>query len=250
MPDLYVVMSDEELVEALEEAKNNGATSCDIIEHIQYQLIFNDCDALNLCHKEYGKWFPNFSYYLNLPTKDDKIGVLLSSTIWSDFDLDKVYNTLNEQGIKINNIKDKWFDSKQVEEFNQEEKEVSKVSPVNSPWTARNEAVVASALENIEGINYAKIIEEANVEIRIFTYLVNGSPIPNINPIVNFSYPNVLHLYTDSGEYNVFMGENIDLAKIKEMFNNNSITYESNKYDEYTDGNLLLYTARDRKIIR
>jgi len=250
MPDLYVVMSDEELVEAIEEAKTNGATSCDIVEHIQYQLIFNECDAANLCNKEDGRWFPSFSYYLNLSTKDDRIGVLLSSTIWSDYDLDKVYNTLNEQGIKINNIKDKWFDSKQVEEFNREEREVSKVSPVNSPWTARDIAVVGSALENIEGINYAKIIEGANVKIRVFTYLINGSPIPNINPVVNFNYPNVLHLYTDSGEYNVFMGENIDLARVKEMLDDNSISYENNKYNQDTDGYLLLYARRDRKKIR
>lgn len=246
MPDIYIVMSDLELNEAVNYAKENGALEATIIENIQYRLLFNRVDAITYC--EEGKWFPHYSHYITLKTKDDEIGILLSSTVWNDFELTKVYEILKSCGISYKLVEDKWYSHDSVSEFNEKNRLVAKKYPINSPWTARDLEVVESALENIEAINFAKIMCNANVEINIFKYLLNGTPIPTENHIVTLKYPNVLHLDTDNGEYNVFMGESINVEEVKKLLAKSNVLFNTNQYDPFTDASSILYSPRDKNI--
>ena len=247
MPDLFVVMSDEELIEALTFAKEKGAQNADIVENIQYSLIFNEENASNYCKD--GNWFPHFSHYIRLKTSDnDEIGILLSSTIWNDYNINKLYSGLKENDLKINIIKDKWFDLESVKKFNEKNRLAAKISPINSPWTARDLDVVETALDTIEGINNAKIIKDANIKLIIFTYLRNMTPEPTINPIVTFRYPNVLHLDTQEGEYNVFAGETININDVKKLLISKDIEFLEEQYDSIVDSNLILYKPRNEEI--
>lgn len=125
MPDLFVVMNDEELTEAVAFAKEQGAEVANIVENIQYSLFFDDVDAVNYCRD--GNWFPHFSHYISFKTGDnDEIGMLLSSTVWNDFDIDKVYKTLSENGITAQLVKDKWFDPESVKSLNAKKAEMDR----------------------------------------------------------------------------------------------------------------------------
>ncbi|MCI9434707.1 MAG: hypothetical protein HFI86_05515 [Bacilli bacterium] len=246
MPDLYVVMSDDELVEAINYAKENGTSEAFIVENIQYALFFNKIDAINYCND--GQWFPHFSHYINLKTTNDEIGILLSSTIWNDFDLLKLYEILKCYGISYKMVEDKWYNHDSVKDFNEKNRLAAKKYPVNSPWTARDIEVVQSALESIEDINSAKIIHNANVEMSVFKYLPNMTPIPTQKQIVELSYPNILHLDTADGEYNVFMGPAIKVDDVEKLLINSNILFSNAPYDPTIDANLLLYKTRDRNI--
>ena len=223
MPDIYIVMSDLELNEAVNYAKENGALEATIIENIQYRLLFNRVDAITYC--EEGKWFPHYSHYITLKTKDDEIGILLSSTVWNDFELTKVYEILKSCGISYKLVEDKWYSHDSVSEFNEKNRLVA-----------------------IEAINFAKIMCNANVEINIFKYLLNGTPIPTENHIVTLKYPNVLHLDTDNGEYNVFMGESINVEEVKKLLAKSNVLFNTNQYDPFTDASSILYSPRDKNI--
>lgn len=247
MPDLFVVMSDEELNEAITFAKEKGAKNADVVENIQYSLIFNEENAIIYCKE--GNWFPHFSHYIRLKTSDnDQIGILLSSTIWNDYDINKLYSKLKQNGININLIKDKWFNIESVKKFNEENRLAAKISPINSPWTARDLDVIETALDTIEGINNAKIIRNANIKLAIFTYLRNMTPEPTINPIVTFRYPNVLHLDTQDGECNIFAGDEIKINDIKKLLISKDIEFLEEQYDSIVDSNLILYKPRNEEI--
>lgn len=246
MPDIYIVMSDQELNEAVNCAKENGAIEAKIIENIQYKLLFNGIDALAYCQD--GHWFPHYSHYIDLKTKDDEIGILLSSTVWNDFNLTKVYDVLKSYGISCKSMEDKFYSKDSVIEFNEKNRLVAKKSPINSPWTARDFEVVEAALENIEAINFAKIMCNSNIEIKIFQYVPNFTPMQNVHPIVTLKYPNILHLDTDNGEYNVFMGESINVDEVKKLLVKSNILFSANQYDPFTDASSILYSPRDKSI--
>lgn len=246
MPDIYIVMSDDELNEAINYAQEKGALEATIIENIQYKLFFNGIDAISYCQNNY--WFPHYSHYIVLKTKEDEIGLLLSSTVWNDFNLTKVYEVFQSYKISCKFVKDKFFKQDSVVEFNEKNRLAAQKSPINSPWTARDFEVVELALENIDAINYAKIICNANIEMRIFQYLLNGTPLPTEKPITILKYPNILNLNTDNGQYNIFMGEAIDVEKVKKLLVKSNILFNSHQYNPITDTNLILYSPRSKDI--
>lgn len=239
-------MSDEELNEAINYAKEKGALEATIIENIQYKLFFNGVDAVSYCQDDY--WFPHFSHYIALKTKEDEVGILLSSTVWNDFHLKKVYEVLEAHRINCKLLKDKFFNENSVTEFNEKNRLVAKKFPINSPWTARDFEVVETALEDIEAIHFANIICDANIKLEIFRYLLNGTPIPNEIPIVTLNYPNILHLNTDNGEYNVFMGKAISIEEVENLLMKLNILFSTNPYDSITDASLILYNPRNKDI--
>ena len=213
MPDLFVVMSDEELAEAIELAKQRGAKETNILENISYRLIFNGTDAIKYCSPVEG-WFPMFTDYLSLKTADgDEIAILLSPTVWPDYSLAKVRRTLDNNGIRHGHLYDPYVDNNAVSEIKEKEKIFSKNNPVNSPWTARDIEVAMTGVDTIENITSATLIVRANVQITCFITMITGMG-PYDMPAAIFYYPNVLHLVTDSGYYNVFLGEQIDLEAL------------------------------------
>ncbi|MDE6292176.1 MAG: hypothetical protein K2L98_00685, partial [Bacilli bacterium] len=66
MPDLFVVMSNEELVEAVEYAREQGCTHCESLVAMNYDLLINGENMENYS-KETGKWFPDFIEYISMP---------------------------------------------------------------------------------------------------------------------------------------------------------------------------------------
>lgn len=246
MPDIYIVMSDEELNEAINYAKEKGALEATIIENIQYKLFFNGVDAISYCQD--GHWFPHFSHYIALKTKEDEIGILLSSTVWNNFNLTKVYEVLETHRIHCQLVKDNFFTPNSVGEFNEKNRLAAKKFPINSPWTARDFEVVETALKDIEAIHFANIICNANIEIKIFRYLLNGTPIPTEIPIVTLNYPNILHLDTDNEEYNVFMGKAINVEEVKTLLMKLNILFNTTQYNSLTDASLILYNPRNKEI--
>lgn len=245
MPDLFVVMNDEELHEAIQYAKENEAKEAIVYEGIQYYLSINEMDIKNFI-METDSWFPPFTEYIELLCHNDRIGILLSPTVWNDYNLDLLYKTLEEEKIEYKRNKNYFIENEDFNKFKEEERQASMEEPINSPWTARDLEVVETSLDAIENIQNATLIYNANFKIVCNFGFASGFPIPTKLPISKFFYPNVLHLETDNGYYNVYMGENIVLNDVISLLKEKEIEFFSKQYSE-EDIALLLYQSRNRK---
>lgn len=243
--DLFVVMNDDELIEAIDYAKENGATTAKVTKNISYEFKVNGLEMADYCKKT-GNWFPALTDYIFLPTSnEDSIAILLSPTVWTDYDMNKVYKCLNDNNIIFDSGMDEWYDHENCATFKEEERQASIEAPINSPWTARDIEVVATAVTSIEGIKAAAIITGANVEINCFCWLLNGTPLPNKAMITSFNYPNVLHILTEEGYSNVFLGSDIDLEEVRKLIEEKAIDFEIVPYvQDKTE--LLFYQPRGR----
>lgn len=248
MPDLFVVMSSDELVEAVSFAKEQGAVNARVFEAIDYELKIGGVDVGEFVFNSV-YWFPPFTEYVDMPISDeDSVGILLSPTVWNEYDDSLLSRTFDECAISYQVFKNSFVDYDSYKKFKEDEKQASLVEPINSPWTARDIEVVEAALDNIENIKDATVIIGANVNIRCYQNLLNGSPIPTRYVMVNFNYPNVLHLESDNGYYNVFMGEDIDVKNVLELTQKKNISSVIKEYSE-DDNSILLYQPRKREKI-
>lgn len=245
MPDLFVVMNTEELKEAIEFAKENGANEAIVFEGIQYHLSVNGIDMEDFV-RETKAWFPTFTEYIELPTNEDKISILLSPIVWNQYDLDLVYKTLEEKKITYTKKNNAFVNEDDFKEYKEEERQASIEEPINSPWTARDLEVVEASLNSIENIQNAILICNANFKMTCTFGFMSGFPIPTKLPIANFFYPNILHLETWNGYYNVYMGQDIVLENVVSLLKERNIEVFTKEYNE-EDTNLLLYQPQNRR---
>lgn len=252
MPDLFVVMSDEELKESIEYARSQGATHASSLIALNYDLVING-EEVEDYSEESGKWFPDFVTYIKIPIEnDDFIGILLSPTVWNTYDESLVYKTLLDNKISFDIFYDPIFIAprKLIDKI-ESDKVKSQKCPINSPWTARDIEVVETALSSIRGIKKATLLKDTLFAIKIYVNDFNNtvdefliaSEVSKKRYIEEFYYPNVLHLETDEGVFNVFMGSDIDLKKVIEMLEARNIDTVLKDY-ENTDKELLLYDSR------
>lgn len=244
IPDLFVVMNDDELKEAILFAKENEAKNAIVYEGIQYGLSINGIDMEEFV-QETNAWFPPFTEYIELPTFEDKIGILLSPTVWKDYHLDLLYKTLENEKIVYKKNTNCFMNEFEFKEYKETERQASLEEPIHSPWTARDAEVVETALNTIENIQNATIICNANFQI-VCTFSCNaGFPIPMNIPIAKFFYPNILHLQTSDGYYNVYMAEDISLDDVATLLKDKNIMFFKKNFKE-EDIDLLLYQPRNR----
>lgn len=245
IPDLFVVMSDEELKEAIQYGKENGTKKAIVYEGIQYYLEVNGVDIEDFV-KETNSWFPMFTEYIELPTDNDRIGILLSPTVWNNYHLELLYKTLEEEKIKYQKNTNCFMNEIDFKNYKEDEQQASLEEPINSPWTARDLEVVETALNSIEDIKNAILIRNANFKI-ICTFSFHASiPIATKLPIAEFFYPNILHLKTENGYFNVYMGENVVLEEVVFLLKERKVEYFYKEYN-VEDTDLLLYQPRNRK---
>ncbi|MDE5631178.1 MAG: hypothetical protein K2I70_06225, partial [Bacilli bacterium] len=165
MPDLFVVMNNEELIESVEYARENGATHATSLVAMNYDLYING-ENMESYSESTGKWFPDFVSYISIPTATDEIGILLSPTVWSDYDDCFLYEVLRKNRISCNLYYDPLFiQPRKLMSFIEREKIISKQYPINSPWTARDFEVVEAALQAIPNIKKATILNKAKFEM-------------------------------------------------------------------------------------
>ncbi len=250
MPDLFVVMSDDELVEAVEYAHSLGATHAKSLTAMNYDLLINGTN-METHFAESGKWFPEFIEYVNLPTDDDEIGILLSPAVWNTYDQSRLYQVLRENNISFDIEYDPIFiRPRQLLNKIAKEKIQFQENPINSPWTARDTEVVETALTSIRGISKATLLKNANFAIAIYVNDFNNtvdefliaSEVAKKKYVEKFLYPNVLHLESEEGIFNVYMGPDVDLSSIMASLENARIDTIIKEYED-ADKDLLLYAA-------
>lgn len=255
MPDLFVVMSNDELVEAVEYAREQGCTHCQNLIAMNYDLFING-ENMESYSEETGKWFPDFVSYISMPTKDDEIGILLSPTVWSEYDDHFIYEVLRDNKISQDIYYDPLFaQPKKLMSFIEREKLISSHKPINSPWTARDFEVVEAAIKAIPNIKKATILNNANFEISIYVKdfkdshdeFIIAENVATKREIEKFSYPNALHLETDEGIFNVFMGSSIDIEEVLNLLERESIDTILKDYED-PDKDLLLYSSREEEL--
>ena len=255
MPDLFVVMSNEELIEAVEYAREQGCTHCQNLYAMNYDLLING-ENMESYSEETGKWFPDFVQYISMPTAYDEIGILLSPTVWSGYDDRFVYEVLRDNKISQDIYYDPLFaQPKKLMSFIEREKIISSQKPINSPWTARDFEVVEAALQAIPDIKKATLLNNANFEISIYVKdfkdthdeFVIAEDVATKRELERFSYSNVLHLETASGIFNVFMGSSIDVKKVLDLLEEKTIDTVLKDYED-ADKDLLLYSSREEEL--
>ncbi len=259
MPDLFVVMSNDEFREAIEYARQEGASKATCLMAMNYDLIINGHIAETDVQTKDG-WFPKFTEYISLPTEDDEIGVLLSPTVWNEYDERIIYDTMQKNKISLNIMYDPLFiQPKKMMDYIEEEKKFSQENPINSPWTARDMDVVGAGLTAIKNIKKATILSQANFEIAIYVRdieekcdeFVLAEDIASKKIIQRYKYPSVAHLETDNGDFNIYMGESINPMEVLARLEHMGIDSIIKEYED-KDQALLLYEARskDNKLVK
>lgn len=252
MPDLFVIMSDDELQEAVEYAASQGCKHAHNLTAMNYDLIING-ENMQEYSNETGKWFPDFVNYVSLKTDNDEIGILLSPTVWNTYDDSLLYKTLTSNGISMDIEYDPIFiQPRQLMDKIAKDKLLASEHPINSPWTARDVEVVEAALSSIRDIKKATILRNANFEIAIYTNDFNNtvdefliaSEVSKKKYVEKFRYPNVLHLESIDGIFNVYMGEGIALADVMHLLGNRAIDTLIKPYED-ADKDLLLYDSKE-----
>lgn len=252
MPDLFVIMSDDELREAIEYAASQGGVHAHVLTAMNYDLLING-ENMQEYSSETGKWFPDFVDYINIKTEDDEIGILLSPTVWNTYDSSLVYKALRDNKMSVDIEYDPIFiQPRQLLNKIARDKLVSLKYPINSPWTARDIEVVDAALSSIRDIKKATILRNANFEIAIYINDFNNtvdefliaSEVSKKKYVERFNYPHVLHLESIDGIFNVFMGEDIKLKDVMSLLGNRAIDTLIKPYED-ADKELLLYDSKE-----
>lgn len=252
MPDLFVVMSDEELKEAIEYASSLGAKHAHILSAMNYDLIING-ENMEEYSNSSGKWFPDFVDYINIKTLNDEIGILLSPTVWNTYNSELLYKTLREYGFSFDLEYDPIFiQPKSLMDKIESEKLKSLKNPINSPWTARDIEVVKTAISSIRDIKKATILTNANFNIAIYVNDFNNtvdefliaSEVAKKKYVEMYKYPNILHLESIDGVFNVFMGDDICVKKVLNMVEEKGIDTIIKPYED-RDKDLLLYDSKE-----
>lgn len=256
MPDLFVVMNKNELKTSIEYANSQGAKRAKRLVAMNYDLFING-ENMESYYKESGKWFPDFGEYINLSTSnDDEIGILLSSTVWNEYDERILYKVLRENYISCDlEYNPLFIRPRQLISSIECEKIILEGKTINSPWTARDIEVIEAALQTISNINNATILHKANFEIKIyvkdFTDTVDefliAEEVSNKKVIEHFKYPNILHLETNNGNFNIYMGENIDLKAALVLLKGKNIDTILKDYED-EDKSLLLYESHEKAL--
>lgn len=266
MPDLFIAMSDEEMDEALQCAKDQDATTGTCYCPVNNTIKINGNEILNIdninIHEDMnfyntsGYWFPRFVEYIEFPTKNnDCVGILITPTIWPKSSRGGLEATaFSKLGLSCSTTYDPLFirPREMMEWITSEEKYVEE-NPVNSPWTARDIEVVEAALDSIDEINSATIIKNANFQIHIWLHkyeqdydsLKVCKDISKKETITEYNYPNIIQLDTNNGIFNVFMGKDIDLESVASIVEKKDIFLSVKEYEE-EDNTSILFPPREK----
>ncbi len=257
-PDLFLVMSIDELKEALKIAKEiikDGEKSVELFmcqgyyTGKQYDLICQGYDVENFVFsketranekdRQFRFIFPEIPFYGLIPidNEEDIIALALSPTLNPEFtSLGQIIEIIEGEGFSV---REHFFREVRTsfDEYLKHCADYAREHPVKSPWTIRDAETLdaaltpggaASALPEIDNSLQITLYNNTNIELNIHA-AINNLTCPfwfyHAVPNNKFAFPNTLIIKSNDGRIPVYIGPDISKNEIIEIIVKNGLSH-------------------------
>lgn len=252
-PDLFLVMSDEEMNDALsyaEELIGENEKNVEMYMNLsidnntgQYKLSMNNVDVREYIldeNNDYRFEFPMIPYYCLIffesDGKRDCIALAIPISVWPEaHDIEYIKSFFKKHNFKISDYIPKFFLNEALSTTIKPEAEQAKIKQIESPWTIRDKDTLEGALlpggesstiNNINEIDSILLIRNANITLdfnatavistRFDTTKINYS---------TFNFTNSLILYTKDGKkIPIYIGDDVSYEEIINILKENGLS--------------------------
>ena len=261
-PDLFLVMSIDELKEALRVAKElikDGEKSVELFmcqEYCidqrspqQYELkckgynvgdfIFTEDTRGSKDNRKFRFMFPDIPFYGLIPINngEDYIALALSSTLNAEFtSLGQLFGIIESEGFTVEKYYRRNCEA-DYDEYLQHFANYAQEHPVKSPWTIRDAETLAaaltpdgdtSALPEMDDSLQITLYDNANIEMNIYAAvnMLYGA-VWDYRAISNtkFTFPNALIIKSNDGRIPVYIGPDVSKNEIIEIIVKNGLSH-------------------------
>lgn len=252
-PDLFLVMSDEEMDDALSYAEELIGENEKTVEMYlnfsidnnigQYKLSINNVDVRNYILDENNNYrfeFPMIPYYCLIffesDGKRDCITLAIPVSVWPEaYDLEYIKSFFTKHNFKIDDYIHKFFLDSALTATIKPESEQAKIKPIESPWTIRDKDTLegallpggqASSISSLDEVNSILLIKNTNItlDFNATAVISNRFETAKIN-YSTFNFPNSLIIYNKNGQKTpIYLGDEISYQDIINILNENGLS--------------------------
>jgi len=253
-PDLFLVMNEEEMDEALsyaEEMIGNQDKNIEMYLNFstyddntgQYKITINNIDAKEYILDENNNYkfeFPMIPYYCLIFFEnegvEDCIALAIPISVWPKaYDIDYIKSFFTKHNFKIQDYVNRFLLSEELETTIIPEFEQAQSKQIDSPWTIRDkdtlkEALLpggdASAIDSIDDIDGIILIKNSNITLD-FNATVITSPRLDTAKIdySTFNFSNSLIIYkTDGKKTPIYIGDDVSYEEITNILDENNLS--------------------------
>lgn len=268
-PDLFLVMSDEEMNDALSYAEELiGENEKNVEMYLnfsinsnigQYKLSVNNVDVREYIFDENNNYkfeFPMIPYYCVIffenDEKKDCIALAIPVSVWPEaYDLDYIKSFFIKHNFKINDYINKVFLGEALSYPIKSEAEQAKSTQIDSPWTVRDKDTLSGALNpngdssaigDLNEVDSILLIRNANITLDFNATAVISTRLDTAKiDYSTFYFPNSLIVYTKDGKKTpIYIGNDVSYEDIMNILQENNlskfvVTKDLNDYLENID---------------
>lgn len=252
-PDLFLVMSEQEMDDALSyaedligdnEKKVEMYLNFSIDNNIgQYQLSINNVDAREYLlddNNNYRFEFPMMPYYCLIfyesDGKRDCIALAIPISIWPEaHDIEYIKSFFTKHNFKIEDYIHKFFLSEELFSTIKPESEQAKIKAIDSPWTIRDKDTLrtallpggeTSAINDTDEVSGILLVKNVNITLDFNATVVISTRLDTTK--INYStfyFPNSLVIYTKDGKKTpVYIGTDVCYEEIVNILKENGLS--------------------------
>lgn len=252
-PDLFLVMSAEEMDDALEYAEEMIGENEKCVEMYlnfsidnnigQYKLSINNVDVRDYILDENNNFkfeFPMMPYYCLIfferEGKRDCIALAMPISVWPEvYDMEYIKSFFTKHNFKIIDCIPKLFLSEEFTTTINPEVLQAKTKQIDSPWTIRDKDTLegalnpngeASAIGDVDEVESILLIRNANITLDFnATTIVSTRFDTKKIDYSTFYFPNSLVVYTKDGKKTpIYIGNDVSYEDIMEILQENELS--------------------------
>lgn len=248
-PDLFLVMSAEELESALEYAEEMIGENEKCVEMYlnfsidnnigQYKLSINNVDVRDYILDENNNFkfeFPMMPYYCLIffesDEKRDCIALAMPISIWPEaYNIEYIKSFFTKHNFKIIDCISKFFLGEEFTTTINPEVLQAKTKQIDSPWTIRDKdtlegAFITNAICDVNEIDSILLIRNANITLDFnATAIVSTRFDTKKIDYSTFCFPNSLVVYTKDGKKTpIYIGNDVSYEDIMEILKENGLS--------------------------
>lgn len=252
-PDLFLVMDEEEMDNALSYAEELiGKNEKNVEMYLnfsidsnlgQYKLSVNNIDVKEYILDENNNYkfeFPMIPYYCLIffenGGKRDCIALAIPVSVWPEaYDIDYIKSFFKKHDFKINDYINKLFLGEAISTSIKPESEQAKIKQIDSPWTIRDKDTLSgallpggedSAINNIDDVNTILLIRNTNITLDFNATTVISTRLDTIKiKYSTFNFSNSLIIHTKDGKkIPIYIGDDVSYEDIINILEENGLS--------------------------
>lgn len=252
-PDLFLVMSEEEMEGALEYAEEMIGNNEKCVEMFmnfsidndagQYKLSINNVDVKDYIlddNNNYKFEFPMIPYYCLIffenEGKRDSIALAIPISIWPEaHDVEYLKSFFINHNFKIIDRMHNFFLSEELITTITPEVEQAKKKQIDSPWTIRDKGTLegallpngeTSAISDIKSIDRILLVKNTNLTLDFNATTIVSTRFDTAKiDYSTFYFPNSLVIYTKDGKKTpVYIGKDVSYEEIISILKENGLS--------------------------